>query len=519
MNISRPLLHPDDGPLCKDRTRFAQGLNIDWYGAAQTLLPSREILVGSCLALDWIRPARSSLSNKAAMVTPIESFVRLLLLVASLLATTAAQAVPSYARQTGQNCIACHVSFPELTPYGRWFKLSGYTIGVRQNVPLAGMALAGVTSIKNNDDGTSTGTPVTARNNLPAFNQASVFLAGKATDNLGGFVQYTYARSYNTDGTSVGHSGIDNTDLRWVGRIGSEDADVVKLLYGLTVHNNPTVQDVWNSTPAFGFPFTTSPTAVGPSAGTQIEGALAQQVAGIGVYGFYDRTWYAELTGYRTADGVFSILRHGQDIGTPGGVARLQGYNPYLRLAYNKEWGAQSFMVGAFGLRVNRYVDNTDPSSGSDRYTDGGIDAQYQYISNPHTFTAQARYIKERQDYRSSFAQSLTSNARDTLNSSQVKATYYYERQYGATVSHFSTTGSADATLYPSGAVTGSGNRSPNSSGYVLELDYLPLQNVRLMLQYTGYTKFNGGKSGYDGVTTRSPRDNNTMFFDLWVAF
>ena len=51
MNISRPLLHPDDGPLCKDRTRFALGLNIDWYGAAQTLLPSREILVGSCLAL------------------------------------------------------------------------------------------------------------------------------------------------------------------------------------------------------------------------------------------------------------------------------------------------------------------------------------------------------------------------------------------------------------------------------------------------------------------------------------
>ena len=116
-----------------------------------------------------------------------------------------ALAVPSYARQTGQACVACHVSFPELTPYGRWFKLSGYTIGVRQTLPLAGMALAGVTSTRNNDDGTGTGTPVTARNNLPAFNQASVFFAGKATDNLGAFVQYTYARTYNTDGTSSGH--------------------------------------------------------------------------------------------------------------------------------------------------------------------------------------------------------------------------------------------------------------------------------------------------------------------------
>ncbi len=441
-------------------------------------------------------------------------------IVAALtLAAASAEAVPAYARQTGQNCVACHVSFPELTPYGRWFKLSGYTIGVRQNVPLAGMALAGVTSIKNNDDGTGTGTPVTARNKLPAFNQASVFLAGKASDNIGGFVQYTFAESYGTDGTSVGHSGIDNTDLRWVGRVGNETADVVKLLYGLTVHNNPTAQDVWNSTPAFGFPFTTSPTAITPTAGTQIDGALGQQVAGIGGYAFYDRTWYGELTAYRTADGLFSVLRHGQDTATPGGVARLKGYNPYLRAAYNKEWGASSVMVGAFGMRVNRYVDNTNTDSGTDRYTDRGIDAQYQYIANPHTFTAQARYIRERQDYRSSFAQGLTSNSTDSLDSSSVKATYYYEHQYGVTLSHFSSTGSSDALLYPSGAVTGSGNGSPDSRGYVLELDYLPVQYVRLLLQYTAYSKFNGGGSGYDGVTARSPHDNNNLFFSLWVAY
>ena len=452
-------------------------------------------------------------------VLSVRRLFALLCALALASAASIAEAVPSYARQTGQNCVACHVSFPELTPYGRWFKLSGYTIGVRQAVPLAAMAQVGVTSIKNNDDGTDTGTPVTARNRKPVLNGASVFLAGKATDNLGGFVQYTFSENYNTDGTKVGHSGIDNTDLRWVGRMGNEDADVVKLLYGLTLHNNPTAQDDWNSTPAFGFPFTASPTAVGPTAGTQIEGALGQQVAGIGLYGFYDRTWYGELTGYRTADGVFSILRHGQDIGTPGGVARLKGYNPYVRAAYNKEWGAQSLMLGLFGMRVNRYLDNTDPNSGTDRYTDRGVDAQYQYIANPHTFTAQARYVKERQDYRSSFAQGLTSNPTDDLSSSQLKATYYYEHQYGVTVSRFSLKGGADATLYPSGAVTGSGSGSPDSRGYILEADYLPVQNVRLMLQYTGYTKFNGGGSGYDGVTARSPHDNNTLFFNLWVAF
>ena len=40
-----------------------------------------------------------------------------------------AQALPSFARQTGQPCGTCHTDFPSLTPFGRRFKLRGYTIG------------------------------------------------------------------------------------------------------------------------------------------------------------------------------------------------------------------------------------------------------------------------------------------------------------------------------------------------------------------------------------------------------
>src|ERR1700736_1141990 len=39
------------------------------------------------------------------------------------------QALPSFARQTGQPCGTCHTDFPALTPYGRRFKLLGYTPG------------------------------------------------------------------------------------------------------------------------------------------------------------------------------------------------------------------------------------------------------------------------------------------------------------------------------------------------------------------------------------------------------
>jgi hypothetical protein len=39
-----------------------------------------------------------------------------------------AAAVPSFARQTGMACAACHTVFPELTPFGREFKLNGYVL-------------------------------------------------------------------------------------------------------------------------------------------------------------------------------------------------------------------------------------------------------------------------------------------------------------------------------------------------------------------------------------------------------
>ena len=40
-----------------------------------------------------------------------------------------AKALPSYARQTGQPCGTCHTDFAGLTPYGRLFKIQGYTAG------------------------------------------------------------------------------------------------------------------------------------------------------------------------------------------------------------------------------------------------------------------------------------------------------------------------------------------------------------------------------------------------------
>ena len=102
------------------------------------------------------------------------------------------------------------------------------------------------------------------------------------------------------------------------------------------------------------------------------------------------------------------------------------------------------------------------------------------------------------------------------MNTFKIKGSYYYERKYGATLALFQTRGSADDGLY---GTTPDGNpNTPNSSGYIAELDWLPIQNLRVLLQYTGYNKFNGLSTNIDG-NGRNARDNNTLFFDVWIAF
>ena len=63
-----------------------------------------------------------------------------------------AQAVPSYARQTGSECASCHVGGfgPQLTPYGIRFKINGYTDtdGKEGKIPLSAMMVVNATRTK-----------------------------------------------------------------------------------------------------------------------------------------------------------------------------------------------------------------------------------------------------------------------------------------------------------------------------------------------------------------------------------
>ena len=209
--------------------------------------------------------------------------IPLLGVIALFVGAAPCHALPSFARQLNMQCIACHTEFPILNEFGRQFKLSGYTMSADSTdlPPIAFMLQPSFTNTQVGQPGGAA--PGFANNNNFAVTQFSIFYAGRlfgpyatkfcspdvATflNKFGIFSQTTY------DGVGKAWNW-DNTEVRYadVGAIGSHS-----LQYGAYMNNNPTLQDPWNSTPAWGFPFSGSGLAPTPAAGTLIDGGLAQQ--------------------------------------------------------------------------------------------------------------------------------------------------------------------------------------------------------------------------------------------------
>ena len=97
-----------------------------------------------------------------------------------------ASSLPLYARQTGQTCATCHTAFLELTPFGRRFKLGGYTLGGGDwTGPPFAVMLQAPTYTHTEAGQTGGAAPHFGPNNNFAFQQASLFTGGRITDNLG----------------------------------------------------------------------------------------------------------------------------------------------------------------------------------------------------------------------------------------------------------------------------------------------------------------------------------------------
>jgi hypothetical protein len=437
----------------------------------------------------------------------------LVLAAAVLLGGSApALALPSFAQQTGYACSQCHtVSFgPTLTAYGREFKLNGYVWGdASSKMPLSVMEQGGYT--RTSQAQPDAPAPHFAPNGNVSVDQVSLFYGGRISSNVGAFVQATYSGEGR-------HFAWDNTDIRYARSFTLGGKGVVA---GISLNNNPTVQDLWNSTPAWGFPYISSGLAPGSATDVMI-GGLGGTVLGATAYAMYDSRYYLEVGGYRGLSN-----RWLGNVGLyPDSNAHVVGVAPYWRARVQFSPDPQYFSAGIFGMDTKLQPDPT--IAATDRYSDIGVDATYQYTPvGQHSFAANAALIHESRHLDSSFANGASDGPVDHLDTLHLDASYTFDQTWSGGLGLFDIRGATNNALYGGPApLGGSANGSPDTRGYVLKAEYIPFGklasfgrpyvNVRLGLQYTGYTRFNGGSTNYDGFG-RSASGNNTLFAYLWL--
>lgn len=422
-----------------------------------------------------------------------------------------AAALPAYAAQTGQPCQMCHVGGfgPQLTPYGRNFKLHGYTqrAGAAFTLPVSAMAVASfVHTAENQEPPRHYGS-----NDNWTIDEISVFLAGGFGKHLGSFVQATY------DGIARAFTW-DNVDVRAV-----TEAKVAghAVTLGASVNNNPTLSDPWNSLAAWGFPYTGSDLQPSPSAAPLLNGALGQTVLGATAYAWIDNALYLEGGAYGSP-GATSLIRLGADPTAPGDI---DGLAPYGRIAYQRKVAGGTAEIGGFVMDAHLHPGRDRTSGLTDGYTDWGLDGSWQKpLASGDVLSFNARYTRERQRLEASCALAGGDESCPGAHLSDLRAdaSYYWRNKVGATVQVFDTWGDANPFIYPD-------NRSfrPDSSGVLLQLDGTPFggrpqparrANLRVGLQYMLFTRFNGAGRNFDGMGSKASGNNSIRLFS-WLAF
>jgi hypothetical protein len=422
------------------------------------------------------------------------------------------QAVPSYARQTGLACSGCHYTPPELNPAGRRFKLLGYVdkqdktikdesgkqhapLDILSGLPLSVMLETSYTSLQTPE-------PATQNGNFEFPQDVSLYLAGAWATHVGSFLQVTYD-------TQQDHFSIDDTDIRWANlkKVGGKE-----LVYGLDLNNNPTVEDLWNSTPAWGFPWIQSDFAPLPAAEPLIDGPLAEDVGGAGAYTMWNNHLYADVLVY-TSEHVGTSQPNS---GTTSSL-NIRGVAPYWRVAWQQATPTTQFEIGSYGM----HIDSTPGAvvGLKNKYTDWAFDSQYdRTLFRRDVLSLRGTFIGEDSSLNANVAAvpATAALSKHHLDTAMANAEFHFGNRYSATGGFFDTWGTVDPLLYPQAPVSGSANGSPKSTGYIANLSFWPWQNLQLAFQYSGYTRFNGGGTNYDAAD-RSASGNNTTY--LLVRF
>ena len=207
-----------------------------------TLAPGLQLAKRSRLAATGLVAmlAAAPFARASAETVPRDSLLpyldarRIVLPASAEIRALRARRIPSFSRQTKLACSARHYGFPQLTPFGRLFKLNGYTLtglttinasdSTRTSLklapfpPVSAMAVASLTNTSKAQPGTQKTRPCSPIN-------SACFSHGEPTPKIGAFVQLTYA-------APDGSIGLDNTEFRFADRTHLFSQE---LLYGVTL--------------------------------------------------------------------------------------------------------------------------------------------------------------------------------------------------------------------------------------------------------------------------------------------
>jgi hypothetical protein len=196
-------------------------------------------------------------------------------------------------------------------------------------------------------------------NNNLEFQSAGPFYGGAITDHIGAYIQ----GPYNAQGFGLPNAHLytgDNLDVRYAN---TTNIGGMPMAYGITANNNPTVQDPWNSTPAWGYPFVATNLANTPGAKTLIDQGFAAQVLGAGAYAFLNDQLYLEADVYQTLN-PGTLDSPGVN---PANTLPINGGAPYFRAAYEHQWGKHILEIGTFGMIAETGLPMATPGAGTNR--------------------------------------------------------------------------------------------------------------------------------------------------------
>ena len=472
--------------------------------------------------------------------------------VGGMALSSSAWALPSFARQTGWSCAACHTSYPQLTPMGRMFKLLGFTTtNLQRQQKLqakfgnsVGLLISRVSqfsiflqaSATNVGGGQAVFGPggsnagASPNNNVQFPQQVSLFYAGEITPYIGSFLHLTY--SGGGSNTGAGGFSFDDSSIVWAHpwKLGTNNL----LVTGVDVNNTPTAMDLWNTVPDWQAPFFSSDYSSWghvPQPFIESSAGAGYPLAGVGIYG-------ADIFGPNRANWLYAdadVYTNGQGIQTNpvGGFAtfhggpngRLSGGAPYVRLAYQHDWGDWNWEVGAYGMWSSVYDDSVNNPEGTlsnvsngpiDTFDDYDLDTQLQWLdtNDNNNVTIRAAWVNEQQQFGTGTVSSTSPSGH--LNFLNVNATYWYHDHYGIQGGYRNVWGSANPGLY---GTTYTNSGSPDTSNEWIEASYLPWWNTRFSLRYVVYNKFNGVGSASSNKLGYGASAYNTLELLAWISY